>query len=275
MALWGGLTPENAHNHKELNRMLKAGAVGFKAFMCPSGINDFPHVSRCASLCGAHLCWTCFQQIDACVDPWVCHFPTAALEHQSAEHPENGQSCDSTVLTACSSHMIAALPVLMRHQKPLMLHAEVVSDTGAACGSDCNPRSHGIWEASRPPKFETDAAETIVSALRTVRSNMPELWANATRQARSDTLGVVHGGFAVHIAHLSSTAALQIYHNVRPHSSDSRQPHTGHISVISLDFGLQSEKGRSCIASCDGHRRHRHRRAAAHRLRRRIATEIR
>ena len=52
MALWGGLTPDNANDSRELDRMLNSGAVGFKAFMCPSGINDFPHVSRyaCSSL---------------------------------------------------------------------------------------------------------------------------------------------------------------------------------------------------------------------------------
>lgn len=37
-ALWGGLTP-NSLDHMEA--MADAGAVGFKAFMCPSGIDEF------------------------------------------------------------------------------------------------------------------------------------------------------------------------------------------------------------------------------------------
>lgn len=38
-ALWGGLTPDSlAH----LAPMAEAGAIGFKAFMCPSGIDEFP-----------------------------------------------------------------------------------------------------------------------------------------------------------------------------------------------------------------------------------------
>lgn len=38
-ALWGGLTPE-ALDH--LEAMAAAGAIGFKAFMCPSGLDEFP-----------------------------------------------------------------------------------------------------------------------------------------------------------------------------------------------------------------------------------------
>eukprot|EP00892_Ulva_mutabilis_P006591 jgi/Ulvmu1/4303/UM002_0024.1 len=155
MALWGGMTPANANDSKELNRMLKIGAVGFKAFMCPSGINDFPHVS--------------------------------------------------------GSHIIAALPILMQHQKPLMLHAEVMSDIRKTCESKCDSRSHATWEASRPQSFEIDAAKVIVHALQTVRQDMPDLWANATRAGANATLADVPAGFKVHIAHLSSAAALQIY----------------------------------------------------------------
>ena len=65
MALWGGLTSANANDSKELNRMLKIGAVGFKAFMCPSGIDDFPPVSRCA----CHQCITRMQRLQAMHHP--------------------------------------------------------------------------------------------------------------------------------------------------------------------------------------------------------------
>jgi allantoinase len=40
-ALWGGLTPRNLDQLAALN---DAGAIGLKAFMCPSGIDSFPHV---------------------------------------------------------------------------------------------------------------------------------------------------------------------------------------------------------------------------------------
>ncbi|KAL2532870.1 Allantoinase [Abeliophyllum distichum] len=34
--------PKNAFNATSLERLLKAGVLGLKSFMCPSGINDFP-----------------------------------------------------------------------------------------------------------------------------------------------------------------------------------------------------------------------------------------
>lgn len=39
-ALWGGLVPENLD---QLERLAERGVIGFKAFMCNSGIADFPH----------------------------------------------------------------------------------------------------------------------------------------------------------------------------------------------------------------------------------------
>lgn len=45
VGFWAGLVPENAYSASELKKMVKAGAFGFKAFMCPSGIDDFPSVS--------------------------------------------------------------------------------------------------------------------------------------------------------------------------------------------------------------------------------------
>ncbi|KAL3519737.1 hypothetical protein ACH5RR_017886 [Cinchona calisaya] len=42
VGFWGGLVPENALNASALEGLLKAGALGLKSFMCPSGINDFP-----------------------------------------------------------------------------------------------------------------------------------------------------------------------------------------------------------------------------------------
>ncbi|KMZ69206.1 Allantoinase [Zostera marina] len=42
VGFWGGLVPENAFNQTVLEKLLDAGALGLKSFMCPSGINDFP-----------------------------------------------------------------------------------------------------------------------------------------------------------------------------------------------------------------------------------------
>lgn len=42
---WAGLVPANAHKPDVLRALVKGGALGFKAFMCHSGINDFPNVA--------------------------------------------------------------------------------------------------------------------------------------------------------------------------------------------------------------------------------------
>ena len=40
-AFWGGVVPGNTH---ELEQLWKAGVVGFKCFLVPSGVDEFPHV---------------------------------------------------------------------------------------------------------------------------------------------------------------------------------------------------------------------------------------
>lgn len=42
---WAGLVPSNAADAPTLLALVELGAVGFKGFMCPSGINDFEHVT--------------------------------------------------------------------------------------------------------------------------------------------------------------------------------------------------------------------------------------
>ncbi|XP_050463962.1 allantoinase [Cataglyphis hispanica] len=42
VAFWGGVIPGNQH---ELRSLVDAGVVGFKCFLCPSGVDEFPHVS--------------------------------------------------------------------------------------------------------------------------------------------------------------------------------------------------------------------------------------
>lgn len=45
MGFWAGLVPQNAHQPPILQQLVKTGALGFKAFMSPSGISDFDEVS--------------------------------------------------------------------------------------------------------------------------------------------------------------------------------------------------------------------------------------
>ena len=50
VAFWGGVVPGNA---SELEPSSRAGVLGFKCFLGPSGVDEFPHVSE------AELAWRC------------------------------------------------------------------------------------------------------------------------------------------------------------------------------------------------------------------------
>lgn len=43
VGFWGGLVPGN---QDELRAMVDAGVVGFKGFLCPSGVDEFPNINR-------------------------------------------------------------------------------------------------------------------------------------------------------------------------------------------------------------------------------------
>lgn len=43
VGFWGGIIPGNEH---ELGPLLSQGAVGFKCFLCPSGVEEFPNVNE-------------------------------------------------------------------------------------------------------------------------------------------------------------------------------------------------------------------------------------
>lgn len=43
VGFWGGVIPGN---EESLQDLIKAGVVGFKCFLCPSGVDEFPHVTK-------------------------------------------------------------------------------------------------------------------------------------------------------------------------------------------------------------------------------------
>lgn len=43
VGFWGGIIPGN---EKELPKLIEQGVVGFKCFLCPSGVDEFPNVSE-------------------------------------------------------------------------------------------------------------------------------------------------------------------------------------------------------------------------------------
>lgn len=43
VAFWGGIVPDNVHQLRSLHHF---GVVGFKCFLCPSGVDEFPHITE-------------------------------------------------------------------------------------------------------------------------------------------------------------------------------------------------------------------------------------
>lgn len=43
VGFWGGIIPGN---DEELPKLIEQGVVGFKCFLCPSGVDEFPNVNE-------------------------------------------------------------------------------------------------------------------------------------------------------------------------------------------------------------------------------------
>eukprot|EP00899_Mesostigma_viride_P003747 jgi/Mesvir1/13373/Mv05856-RA.1 len=159
-AYWGGLVPANGGKDatEALEELLEAGAVGLKAFMCDSGMDDFPAVGL--------------------------------------------------------NHIRTALRVLQKQdlRKPLMLHAELVSEIkkkgssgasgdGSDQGEDRDPRKYSTYAATRPRSFEARAIEAVVKVLGEVSNDTSE----------QETAWMPH----VHIAHLADAKSLPTIRRAR------------------------------------------------------------
>ncbi len=123
---WGGLIPEN---HNDLEALLEAGALGLKAFLVHSGIDDFPN--------------------------------------------------------ATEADLRKAMPILAKHDKPLLVHCEVdlEEDYGQALRE--NPKSYQAYLGSRPKEMENKAIAMLIRLCREYRCRC-------------------------HIVHLASEEALQM-----------------------------------------------------------------
>lgn len=117
----GGVVPGNLD---QLRPLAAAGVLGFKAFLAPSGIDDFGHVGE--------------------------------------------------------DDLRAALPKLAQLDRPLLVHAELVSEAPAMR----DPRSYREWLASRPERFEVAAIELLIRLVREL-------------------------GGRVHVVHVASAASLE------------------------------------------------------------------
>lgn len=100
IGLYGGIIPGNLH---EIEGLIQAGVLGFKAFLTHSGIDDFPNASE--------------DDLDN------------------------------------------AMPILAKHQLPLLVHCEWSDDIIRAKG---DPRSYQNYLSSRPREWEDNAIAMMI-----------------------------------------------------------------------------------------------------------------
>ncbi|CAK9872545.1 unnamed protein product [Sphagnum jensenii] len=134
VGFWGGLVPENVANLTVMDELLNAGALGLKSFMCPSGINDFPHTT--------------------------------------------------------AEDIKAALPVLARYGRPMLVHAEVVQpspeERSLQPGEPSeNSRLYSRYHGTRPLSWERTAVQQL------------------TEVAKDTAVGGPAEGAHIHVVHLS------------------------------------------------------------------------
>lgn len=99
--LWGGLVPGNLDHLEEL---AERGAMGFKAFMCPSGIDDFPAADD-------HTLYAGMRRI-------------AALDSILLLHAENPQIVDARAHEAIASGRVGALDFV--RSRPAVAELEAI-----------------------------------------------------------------------------------------------------------------------------------------------------
>lgn len=75
VAFWGGVVPGNVD---ELRPLHEAGVVGFKCFLAPSGVDEFPHVSLAEAEAAMHV----LAQLDA---PLLVHAEDPAVLARAAD----------------------------------------------------------------------------------------------------------------------------------------------------------------------------------------------
>lgn len=123
VGFYGGLVPGNVD---QIEPLLEAGVLGIKAFLCHSGLDEFPN--------------------------------------------------------ATPADLRAAAPILAKHNRPLLVHAEL---TDAPAPKPTEAKHYADYLATRPPRWEMDAIESLIEICR-------------------DT------GCHIHIVHLANADALPV-----------------------------------------------------------------
>ncbi|CAI7823159.1 unnamed protein product [Closterium sp. NIES-53] len=184
VGFWAGLVPENANDPHQLQRLVDAGVLGFKSFMCPSGINDFPHTNS------SHF-ESALPVLAKAKLPLLIHSEVVLPEPDSsapASHPSSSSSSNSDDSSEVASSSDAEEGATIR---PVVGSEGSFDDGAGSLGgteaekSDGDPRVYATYEASRPPTMEREAI------------------AHVLRVAQKTAVGQPWEGARLHIVHLA------------------------------------------------------------------------
>ncbi|XP_065077359.1 allantoinase [Ochlerotatus camptorhynchus] len=134
VAFWGGVVPGNTH---ELRDMMQAGVVGFKCFLCPSGVDEFQYV-------GEDDLHQALQKMDGAGSVLAFHAEVECKSHQSHSHDQNPKQYD-TFLQARPDQMEAdAIKLVSKLSQKYDVHCHIVHLSAAqALPSIREARSNG------------------------------------------------------------------------------------------------------------------------------------
>ncbi|KAH9612069.1 hypothetical protein KSS87_000145 [Heliosperma pusillum] len=151
VGFWGGLVPENAFNATALENFLRAGVLGLKSFMCPSGIDDFPMTNI------SHI-----KVIDYIIRKNILIFMEFNLEPLNSDFVLRS-SCsfyirifyNSCHLTRNLLVLKEGLSMLAKFKRPLLVHAEIQEERveDLVENNDDDPRLYSTYLKTRPPSM--------------------------------------------------------------------------------------------------------------------------
>ncbi|CAI5493622.1 unnamed protein product [Closterium sp. Naga37s-1] len=172
VGFWAGLVPENANDPHQLQRLVDAGVLGFKSFMCPSGINDFPHTNS------SHF-ESALPVLAKAKLPLLIHSEVVVPEPDSsapASHPSSSKHSRSDDSSDSGSSSDAEEGPIIRP----VVGSEGISDDGAGSRERTEPeKSHGdprvyaTYEASRPPSMEREAIAQVLRVAQKTAAGQP------------------------------------------------------------------------------------------------------
>jgi allantoinase len=154
VAFWGGIVPGNAG---DMEALAAAGVVGFKAFLSPSGVSEFPHVTR-ADLAAAA---PALQRIGL---PLLVHAEEPAVldevERDPALDPRRHATWLATRPPSAEMHALAALVTFARAHN---VHVHVVHLAAGDLWQVVRDARDRGWSVSAEtcPHYLTFAAEEI------------------------------------------------------------------------------------------------------------------